>query len=194
MKPEHVKKSKTLQYLADGQDYPLERSSGWVQYGMWLVRPRVVREFRGHATQLPPVEPYWMETVKAVDRVYEHPVLTDFWRHGALVANTSHEHPYQSNLPERYRKISRWYSLDTNLDQPRPWNLKTKIPVFSLALVQGEKPTRRWLLYAHSPLQNRKGVRISIPNYQQVVVNVSREGTFCLIDERSGTTEQIEGP
>jgi len=29
-----------------------ERALGWVQFGLWLLRPRVVREFRGHATSL----------------------------------------------------------------------------------------------------------------------------------------------
>jgi hypothetical protein len=182
---EHVKKSKALQYMAEGQDYPPERAAGWVQYGMWLVRPRVVREFRGHATQLAPVEPYWMETVKAVDRVYDHPVLREFWRRGELVVNDAREHPYQSDLPERYRKIARWHSLDTNLDPPRRWALDTKLPVFSLALVQGEPPSRRWLLYTHSPVQDRHGVRVTVPGFGEVEVHSPRRGAFYLIDERT---------
>jgi len=190
---EHVKKSKALQYMVEGQNYPPQRSAGWVQYGMWLVRPRVVREFRGHVTPLAPVKPYWMETVRAVDRVYQHPILSEFWRHGELVANRAHEHPYRSEVPQRYRKIDRWYSLDTDLDPPRPWNLGTKIPVFSLALVQGDRPNRRWLLYAHSPVQQRKAVSITVPDYRAVQVDVPREGAFYLVQENGDPVERV-GP
>jgi len=121
----HLKKAKVLQYMTQGQTYPPERTRGWVQFGMWLLRPRVVREFRGHATQLAPVKPYWMETVEAVDRAYASEVLTDFWRHGTLVHNRAHRHPYQVDIPEEYRDIHRWYLLDTSADPPRPWTQQT---------------------------------------------------------------------
>lgn len=192
--PEAVKKSKALQYLAEGQTYPPERAAGWVQYGMWLVRPRVVREFRGHATPLEPVAPYWMETVQSVDRVYAHPELAEFWRHGKLVANPAHAHPYDVDLPEKYQRIDRWYNLDTDLDAPRPWNLKTKVPVFALALVRGERSDRRWLLYAHSPEQDRGAVQITIPAYQSVVVDVPRCGAFYLVRESTGEVRRLAGP
>jgi hypothetical protein len=187
------KKSKAVQYLIDGQDYPPERAAGWVQFGMWLMRPRVVREFRGHATPLAPVEPYWMETVKAVDRVYSSPVLTDFWRHGDLVANTAHPHPYQVDIPPKYREIPRWYLLDTNLDPPRPWQMETTLPVFSLALVRGEKGSRRWLIYAHSPLESHTGVLVTIPEHRAVTIDVPRAGAFYLIEESSSNVTRISG-
>jgi hypothetical protein len=133
-----------------------------------------------------------METVKAVDRVYAHPVLTEFWRHGGLVANTAHRHPYQVNIPPKYREIHRWYLLDTNLDPPRPWEDKTTLPVFSLALVQGETGSRRWLLYAHSPLEDRSGVSITVPGYRSVTVDVPRAGAFYAVDERGAMVERIE--
>ncbi|MBW3599318.1 MAG: hypothetical protein KY475_18875 [Planctomycetes bacterium] len=155
--PEHLKKSKTLRYLVDGQTYPPERAAGWVQFGMWLLRPRVVREYRGHATPLVAVEPYWMESVRAVDRVYEHESLTEFWRHGQLVAVTTGSHPWQSDVPERYRKVNRWYLLETNLDPPRPWRQDVNLPVFSLALVLGETGSRRWLLYVHRRSRIERG-------------------------------------
>ncbi|MBN2505568.1 MAG: hypothetical protein JXQ71_02620 [Verrucomicrobia bacterium] len=189
--PEAVKRSKALQYIAEGQTYPPERAAGWVQYGMWLVRPRVVREFRGHATALEPVAPYWMETVKAVDRVYAHAELAEFWRHGTLVPNRAHPHPYDADLPHKFKTIHRWHSLDTHLDPPRPWHLNTPIPVFSLALVRGVSPGRRWLLYAHSPAQDRAAVRITIPGYGDVVVDVPRRGVFCVVEERTGEVRRL---
>jgi hypothetical protein len=189
--PELLKKSKTLQYLKDGQTYPPDRAAGWVQFGMWLTRPRVVREFRGHATPLEPVKPYWMETVRAVDRVYANRTLADFWRHGQLVANRAEKHPYQVDVPEKYQKVDRWYLLDTDLDPPRPWEAKTDIPVFSLALVRGDSGRRTWLVYAHSPLENRENVTITIPEFEGISVDVPRKGAFYLVDERSGEATKL---
>jgi hypothetical protein len=187
-----VKKSKTLQYLADGQTYTPERAAGWVQFGMWLLRPRVVREFRGHATQMEPVKPYWTETVKAVDRVWENKTLTEFWRHGELVKNTAHKHPYDVDVPEKYKEIEHWYLLDTNLAPERPWGETTNLPVFSLALVQGKQGNRQWLIYAHSPLEDREGVAVTIPDFQDVQVDAPRAGVFYLVDERTGKVQRVE--
>jgi len=191
---ELIKKSKTLQYMMDGQDYPPERAAGWMKFGMWLVRPRAVREFRGHATPLEPVKPYWMETVRAVDRVYASEVLTEFWRHGELVANYAHRHPFQVDIPDKYKNVHRWYLLSTNLDPNRPWNQKTNIPVFSLALVRGETGSRRWLLYTHSPLEDRGQVEITIPDYGEVTVDVPRAGAFYLVEERDRQVTRINVP
>lgn len=189
---ELLKKSKALQYLKDRQDYPPARTLGWVQFGMWLLRPRAVREFRGHATPLKPVKEYWLQTVKAVDRVYANKTLEEFWRFGRLAGNRAHRHPYQKDIPEKYAKIHRWFLLDTSLDPPRPWTMKTNLPAFSMALVRGKKGSRRWLLYAHSPLADRKGVRITIPDYKDVTVNVPRAGVFCLIEETGDKTSIVD--
>lgn len=178
-----LKKSKTLRYLADGQTYPPARTAGWVQFGMWLLRPRAVREFRGHATPLEPVKPYWMETVKAVDRVWANATLRDFWRHADLVHNAAHRHPYQTDIPATYRDTARWFLLDTSLDPPRPWNQTTTLPVFSLALVRGERGKREWLVYAHSPLAERTDVTVTIPDFGPITVDVPRNGAFYLVKE-----------
>jgi hypothetical protein len=180
-------KSKALRYLVEGQNYPPERAAGWVQFGMWLLRPRAVREFRGHATPLEPVKPYWMETVRAVDRVWANPTLAEFWRHGRLVPNLAQRHPYQTDVPAKYRDLRRWYLLDTNLDPPRPWTLTTDLPVFSLALVRGEEGQRRWLVYAHSPRGNRHDVEITLPDFGKATIDVPQAGAFHLADERDGS-------
>ncbi len=189
--PALLKKSKALQYLRDGQIYPPERTAGWVQFGMWLLRPRVVREFRGHATPLAPVQPYWMETVQAVDRVYTDATLTEFWRHGKLVPNRAHRHPFQADVPEKYNHLDRWFLLDTNLDPPRPWSEKTDLPVFSLALVRGEPGARRWLLYAHSPQEDRQSVTITLPDHGPVLVDAPRAGAFYLVQEGAGRAVRV---
>ena len=188
---ELLAKCKALQYLKDGQDYPPERTLGWVQFGLWLLRPRAVREFRGHATPLAPVKEYWLQTVKAVDRVHADKTLEEFWRFGQLVANRAHRHPYQEAVPEKYKDTPRWFLLDTSLDPPRPWTQKTNLPVFSLALERGEKGRRRWLLYAHSPLADRTGVGITIPEGPNVTVDVPRAGAFYLVGEADGAASRL---
>lgn len=186
-----VKKSKALQYMVEGQTYPPERAAGWVQYGLWLTRPRVVREFRGHATKLAPIKEYWMETVRAVDRIYENNILEDFWRHGTLVPNTAHQSPYDTDVPERYQKKQRWFALDTNLDPPRPWSLDTPLPVFALALKKGDVGKREWLVYAHSPVKHRKAVEITIPDFRTITVDVPRAGVFYVIKESDASVEKV---
>lgn len=182
--PELLRKAKACQYLQDGQTYTPERFLGWLQYGMWLLRPRVVREFRGSTVPLQPWNPFFQQLLAAVDRVHNDPTLEDFWRHGKLVPNLAHPHPFQEDIPARYREIPRWFLLDTDLDPQRPWDLKTNLPVFSLALVRGEPGTRRWLLYAHSPLEDRQGVTIKLPEFGDVKVDVPRAGAFYVVDQR----------
>ncbi|MFP4055759.1 MAG: hypothetical protein ACLF0G_02700 [Candidatus Brocadiia bacterium] len=190
-KPELVKKSKACQYMKDGQTYTPERFRGWVQFGMWLLRPRAVREFRGSTVPLEPWRPFFRQLLEAVDAVYEHPLLEEFWRHGTLVANRAHKHPYQTNIPAKYADVDRWFLLDTSLDAPRPWGTKTNIPVFSLALVRGEGDQRRWLLYAHSPLEDRQGVEVLIPGFGKVTVDVSRAGNFYLVKAADGSVSPV---
>jgi hypothetical protein len=182
--PEMIKKSKACQYARDGQTYTPERYLGWVQFGMWLLRPRVVREFRGSTTPLEPWRPFFKQLLFAVDRIYADATLKEFWRYGRLVPNRAHKHPYQQDIPEKYRDVDRWFLLDTNLDPPRPWELKTNIPVFSLALEQGGEGTRRWLVYAHSPLDDRKNVIVTVPGFGDVTIDAPRAGTFYLVEER----------
>ena len=69
-------------YASLGQDYTPERYAGMVQFGMWLLRPRVVREFRGWTDTVANNGDNFMALVRAVDRVHEEDTLKRFWRHG----------------------------------------------------------------------------------------------------------------
>jgi hypothetical protein len=73
-----------------------------------------------------------------------------------------------------------------------PWALSTPIEVFSLALVQGKAPARQWLVYAHSPLAERKSVKLKIPEYREVSVDVTLRGTFYLVDEQTDAVKPIK--
>ena len=189
--PEAVKKSKACQYTQDGQTYTPDRYLGWVQFGMWLLRPRVVREFRSSTTPLEPWRPFFERLLFAVDRVYADETLCEFWRHGKLVPNRAHSHPYQEDVPAKYRDVDRWFLLDTSLDSPRPWTQKTNIPVFSLALVRGDKGAKRWLVYAHSPLVDRRDVTITMPDFGKITVDVPRAGAFYLVEETLKTVTPV---
>lgn len=178
-------------YAQLGQPYTPERYGGWAQFGMWLLRPRVVREYRGYQEKEAEMEPYFLSTMEAVDRVYEKPILREFWRKGELVANRAHQHPYQANVPAEYQRTNRWFLLDTSLDPPRPWQLSTELPVFALALVKGSAPNRQWLLYGHAPAGVKKDVQITIPEFRSVTVNVAAGGSFYLVNEKTQSVEVV---
>jgi hypothetical protein len=189
--PELLSKSKACQYLRDNHTYTPDRYEGWAQFGLWLLRPRVIREFRASTESLKPWRPFFNRLLAIVDRIYENKTMEYFWRYGRLVPNRKHPHPYQSNIPEKYHEKDRWFALDTNLDAPRPWTLKTNVPVFSIAFVTGKEPNRCWLLYAHSPLENRTNVKITIPLFDTVTVDVPRSGAFYSINEQVRKTTPI---
>src|SRR5205823_6082993 len=135
--------------------------AGMVQFGMWLLRPRVVREFRGWQQPWDDGRPYFMAIVDAVDRVHTDPLLREWWRTGQLVPNRAHKHLYQSDIPREYVNADRWFLLDANVNPRFPWDPTTEIAVFSLTLVKGTSPAREWLVYAHAPLGDRRNVLLT---------------------------------
>jgi len=153
-----------------------------------------VREFRASTVPLEPWRPFFEQLLRAVDRVYANETLTEFWRHGRLVPNTAHEHPYQENVPEKYKDVNRWFLLDTNLDAPRPWEQTTNIPVFSLALVRGDEGSREWLVYAHSPLEDRRRVEVTVPDFGPLTIDVPRAGAFYLVEEQGMGGKPVQVP
>ncbi|MGA2227572.1 MAG: hypothetical protein ABSH41_24315, partial [Syntrophobacteraceae bacterium] len=172
-------------YFADrGQVYDPKRYQGMVQFGMWLLRPRVVREFRLYNDTLTKSESYFLSIVNSVDRVHTNPILRKFWRKGQLVANPSGSHPYESAIPEEYKKAVRWFLLDANVNPKSFRYLSTEVPVFSLALVLGEAPEREWLVYTHSPLKKMDKVEISLPGYGPVQLDVTPAGCFYHVIEK----------
>jgi hypothetical protein len=145
-----------------------------------------VREFRFWNEQRSKQEPYFLSLVQAVDEVHIKPILRRFWRKGSLVPNRKHMHPYQADVPDEYKNVDRWFLLDTDLDPVRPWKLDTALPVFALALTMGTAGTREWLVYAHAPLGLRQNVKVMIPDYGFVKIDVPAAGAFFLIEEQGG--------
>jgi hypothetical protein len=185
-------KPKPEYYRSLGQEYSPARYGGYAQFGLWLLRPRAIREYRGWTSDLPSMEPLYLALAQGVDRVYQNATLQAFWRKGELVPNHAQQHPYQNKVLEEYKNEDRWFLLDTNLDAPRPWKLDTEIPVFSLALVEGAKGNRRWLVYAHSPVQERKDVEITVPDYGKVTVDVPVAGAFYVVNEKARSITPVQ--
>lgn len=178
-------------YERNGQLYGPERYGGMVQFGMWLLRPRVVREFRMWNDNVDRAGPYFLKIAELVDRLYTNDTLKKFWRHGKLVPNRDRKHPYNSNIPREYKNVDRWFLLNTSLDPKWPWGFDDKIPVFSLALVMGEYPVREWLVYAHAPLQRHGDVQLEVPGYGPIKVAVESSGSYYHIIEKTKSVSTI---
>lgn len=174
---------KLLFYADRGQTYTPDRYGGMVQFGMWLLRPRVVREFRNWTDERIRFEPYFDRVMEAVARVHRDPVLRDFWRHGRLVANPAGGHPYEAALTAELASRRRWFLLDSPANPPRPWELTTPLAVYALALVLGQAPHREWLVYAFSPLERSGVASVRIPGGPEVPVRTAQGGAFTRIEE-----------
>ncbi len=174
---------KALFYSERGQKLTPNRYGGMAQFGMWLLRPRVVREFRNWTDERIRFGPYFDRIMDAVTRVHRDPVLRDFWLHGRLVANPAGGHPYEIAMPPDLASRPRWFLLDSPANPPRPWQLTTPLTVYSLALVRGQTPHREWLVYGFSPLQRSGVVTVQIPEGPEVRVRTADQGAFTLIEE-----------
>lgn len=163
--------------------YNSNRYKGFVQFGMWLSKPRVVRDLKSWQESRESVGfDYFDKVLEAVDVIYDNPILKRFWRYGMIVKNNKHIHPYQVNVNETDRVENRWYLLDTNLDPQRiqkningkdytlfDLNENPEIPVFSIANVIGRCPNREWLIYGFSPKESKTNVVVSIPDEERCI-------------------------
>ena len=186
-----------------GAFHPWARYEGFVQYGMWLTRPRVVRDFRGYLETIEYAGPYFQPILDSVDRVYTDPVLQKFWRkRNARALTAKGKHPFQAGIPTEYQNIDRWFLLDTNLtpkelrpeefDNAQPPARQVEVPVFPLAMVMGTAPKREWLVFAHSPKQGRVGVEITLPEYGPITVDML--AVRIVLTPREGSTTRSVQP
>jgi len=180
------------QLLANNPNFTPERYEGMVQFGMWIIRPRVVRDYRAWAEPRAQSEPYFTALVNAVDRIYVNPTLQRFWRQGQLVVNSARLHPYQLDIPAEYASSNRMFLLSTSVDPPSMSDLGTIIPVYALARVIGQSPQRTWLLYVDAPSGSENGVIVTIPGYHGIAVNATSAGTFYLVDETNGAVSLVD--
>ena len=80
---------------------------------------------------------------------------------------------------------------DANPSADETLSLGTELPVFSLALVRGEEPNRNWLVYAHSPLGDRSGVKVTVPGYREITIDSAVGGSFHTVQEKTGAIARI---
>lgn len=168
------------------QFYDELRYKGYVRYALWIARPRIAREFRLNNEDRSPYESYWSVFLEAVKEVHTDADLTRFWRKGTLLVNPAHPHHHQANLVPGYtdNEVDRNFLPEVSVNPARPWNNTTEIPVWALVYELGEAPNREWLLFAYAPLQAYNNVTITIPGYQDVVVDVPRgDGAFWIFNE-----------
>lgn len=189
--PKTGSKPKLTVYREAGQTYDMARYRGWLQYGMWLLRPRSMRLYENWTTPLEDFEEKLKNIERITDLVHDVPTLRQWWRRGELVANRKQAHPYQLDIPGEIAIQPRWFLLHADVNPPQPWKLNTEIPVFSLALRQGESPNRQWLIYTHAPLRDYKSVKIEIPEWKAIRIDVPREGAFYEVQESDGSVTEI---
>ncbi len=167
-----------LSINANGKINNLARYRGYAQFALWFLRPSIIRQ--GTVTTLKEdISPLFQEVVDSVDLINNNVQLADFWKNGKLVRTG--QSPFTNNIPEKYNHVSRWFLLKNNAKQT----------VWSFALVKGESPNRKWLLYAQSPESNLTDVIVTIPNFKDVLVDINVKGSFYILDENSSNSYQI---
>jgi hypothetical protein len=187
-----LKDDKDTFYRSLGQRWSPQRYAGMVQFGMWLLRPRVVREFRDPQSPRSTYGSYFDVLQDAIANVHENAVFARFWRNGRLVSNSRSLHPYQSAIPGSLQAVDRWYLLETSANPPRPWNLDTEIVVFALALELGRAPEREWLIYAHSPRVAEREVQVTLTTALRPLIGARQGGAFSLVREAGGGVESLQ--
>jgi hypothetical protein len=182
--------------IREGQQVSPQRYGGFVKYGMWVTRPRAVREFslstQGRSEYINELT----QVMEAVDQIYRDPVLMSFWQESELVWNESRSHPYRKDIPPEYRDRPRWLQLKTNFEPQESWLMSTEGPVWALARVQSRAGPRKWLLYLQSPRQVRPDVQVTLPQRSGAVTASATPGGCYYYVEESGRARSlaVNGP
>jgi hypothetical protein len=161
----------------------------------WVLRPTIVREYKG--TQFPPANglAYRTAVMNAIDQIWSNSTLANFWQNGTLIPNTAETHPYQSAVPARYASAQRWYQLTCSANPPRAsWVLNTPINVFAVALSVGVKPSRQWLVFCYATLADQSSAVITLPDFGNLTLTVPRVGTYLTVDETTKVVSQLSLP
>lgn len=181
----------------DQKPYTPNRYQGFMQFGLWLNRPRVLREFQFQEVSASVAQTYSLKLMDAVDRVHTTPLLRRFWRRGALVPHPTQGHPWQDSVPAQFANRKRWFMLDCDINPPYPWsgteNYGLDIPVFAIAYRLGVTPNREWLIIAYSPRGNRSGVTLKLPGYGSVKADIKVEGSMYHVVEGQGVKPVLYG-
>lgn len=176
-----------LAYRKSGQHYSPARYKSMVEFGMWLIRPAVVREFRFYHEKFASYRDYTMAALEAVDRVHSDATLTEFWKNGRVVPVPIKQHPYRRNVAKCVGE--RWFLLDCDANHFS--GLKDEVKVYSIALELGTSPARQWLVYAYSPLSDALPCSVTVPGFGPLPIVSSVAGKFYLINESSRQVKEL---
>jgi hypothetical protein len=180
--------------------YSFHRYEGMIQFGLWVMRPRSFREFRGGGARDAYGQGAWESYLNAVDRVWATDELQEFWKHGEPVID-----PDQSSynfvgeapedLPEWVDDNDRKVLLRCDANPPRSkWKQGDYVPirVFATALVLGEEPNRRWLVVAQAPLGGVSDATVTLPGYGDLTLDhVAISGSFYIVDEAEDSVSSL---
>lgn len=203
--------SKVNNYITGGfgagtQRWDADRYQGMLQFGLWVMRPRDFREFRG----TDPLDGYnastWGAVLNATEHVWNNATLRDYWRFGTLVPNatataTLNGHYFDNNAawPTWLKNTPRWFLLTSNANPAEAtWDRNQnnapsiKLRVMAIALRRGSAPDRRWLVYAHAPLGAVAGSQVTIPDFGPVTLDyVPQSGSFFEVRESGGAVSAL---
>lgn len=164
-------------YKSIGQTFNECRYQGYVRFGAWQDRPRVLREFRGSSDYSN--ESYFNAVLNVAYEVNTIPQLADMWLNGELIENPSGKHPYQANLPADLVGKPRWFLLDVTANPKFTGKLTDPVNVYAVALNQ--KATNTKLLYVYAPRGEQKNVGVTVPGFGVALVNATPEGNYYLL-------------
>lgn len=194
-------------YGREAQRWDAQRYEGMHQFGLWAMRPRDYREFRGTE----PIDGYnaatWQALLNSTERVWRTPALREYWRFGELVPNTAaaatlNGHYFDNNAawPAWLKSTARWFLLtssanpaESTWDRNQNNSPSIKLRVLALALRLGSAPDRRWLIYAHAPLGAVAGSTVTVPGYPAAVPldYVPQSGSFFELRESDGSVTAL---
>lgn len=187
--------SQRSDYRSAGQIFTPERYVGDIKFGMWTIKPQVVREYRLSGASFAENSDYYDSLSYAVTRIRNNSTLRSFWQNGSLVSHQTQDHFYQTNLPSAFSSETRWFMLDATPNPGYDWSFGSVIPVFSLANVKGDTPSREWLVYAHAPTGAQASVGITIPSaggvFATFTADIAVAGNYYHVIESAGTISSI---
>lgn len=110
-----------LYVVGRGQDWDFERLEGLYQFGLWMMRPRDFKEFRGYCWRNAWENAAWEVVLRIGQRPWVDPVLREFWQHGRLVPNATEgpRHELAPDQPPWVRRLDRWFLLTCDANPPR---------------------------------------------------------------------------
>jgi len=171
---------------------------GMCLYGMWMIRPRVLREYQDATAKITgsvsgfSYGTFWDNVVAAIQRIHDNDTLRAFWQDSELLANGVETVPTlfanASALPvdAAFDTTDNWFKLTTSVDPGAYTADTTKVPVWAIARERGDTPNRQWLIYAFATDTDRTGVTVTVPVYGDIVINIPETGGYWVATEGGG--------